>query len=133
MVYPLQREGQRPEAFWTKFSNAGRLLWTRPLAGLFARHIVIDGEDIYIESISQWQQFDRAGERQVQYAIPALLVASLRFWEGRFAALIEPLTLRESDWQAPRLVVYDDPQRGALYQVADLQADPHREMHTRGG
>ncbi len=27
----------------------------------------------------------------------------------------------------------DDPQRGALYQVADLQADPHREMHTRGG
>ena len=27
----------------------------------------------------------------------------------------------------------DDPQRGALYQVAELQDDPHREMHTRGG
>ena len=26
-----------------------------------------------------------------------------------------------------------DPQRGALYQVEELQADPHREMHTRGG
>ena len=26
-----------------------------------------------------------------------------------------------------------DPARGALYQVEDLQADPHREMHTRGG
>ena len=28
---------------------------------------------------------------------------------------------------------FGDPARGALYQVADLQADPHREMHTRGG
>ena len=26
-----------------------------------------------------------------------------------------------------------DPQRGALYPVEALQADPHREMHTRGG
>jgi cyclic pyranopterin phosphate synthase len=25
------------------------------------------------------------------------------------------------------------PQRGALYQVESLRADPHREMHTRGG
>jgi len=25
------------------------------------------------------------------------------------------------------------PERGALYQVAALRADPHREMHTRGG
>lgn len=25
------------------------------------------------------------------------------------------------------------PERGALYQVAGLRADPHREMHTRGG
>ena len=25
------------------------------------------------------------------------------------------------------------PQRGALYQLAALRADPHREMHTRGG
>ena len=27
----------------------------------------------------------------------------------------------------------DDPHRGVLYQVSELQADPHREMHTRGG
>ena len=27
----------------------------------------------------------------------------------------------------------DDPQRGALFQVEERQADPHREMHTRGG
>jgi len=25
------------------------------------------------------------------------------------------------------------PERGALYQIASLRADPHREMHTRGG
>ena len=25
------------------------------------------------------------------------------------------------------------PQRGALYQIGSLRADPHREMHTRGG
>jgi len=25
------------------------------------------------------------------------------------------------------------PRRGALYQIASLRADPHREMHTRGG
>jgi len=28
---------------------------------------------------------------------------------------------------------HEDPHRGVLYQVAELQADPHREMHTRGG
>lgn len=131
VVYNLQREGRRPEAFWSKFGPDGRLLWTRPLAGLFARHIIIDGEDIYIESISQLQQFDRAGERQVQYAIPALLVASLRFWEGRFAALIEPLTLREGDWQAPRLVVYDEPRRGAAIQV--IGRDPKSPQDTGSG
>jgi cyclic pyranopterin phosphate synthase len=27
----------------------------------------------------------------------------------------------------------DSPARGALYQLDSLQADPHREMHTRGG
>ena len=27
----------------------------------------------------------------------------------------------------------DDPHRDVLYEVAELQADPHREMHTRGG
>jgi cyclic pyranopterin phosphate synthase len=27
----------------------------------------------------------------------------------------------------------EDPHRGALYQLESLRADPHREMHTRGG
>jgi GTP 3',8-cyclase len=27
----------------------------------------------------------------------------------------------------------ESPQRGALYQLESLRADPHREMHTRGG
>jgi hypothetical protein len=27
----------------------------------------------------------------------------------------------------------ESPDRGALYQLDSLQADPHREMHTRGG
>jgi cyclic pyranopterin phosphate synthase len=27
----------------------------------------------------------------------------------------------------------ESPSRGALYQLASLRADPHREMHTRGG
>ena len=127
VVYNLRREGQRPEAFWSKFAPDGQLLWTRPLAGLFARHIVIDGKEIYIESISQLQQFDRQGERQVQYAIPALLVASLRFWQGRFAALIEPLSLREEDWQAPRLVVYDDAERGSTIQVIGRDPKSHQD------
>ena len=52
VVYNLHRPSQKPEAFWAKFAPDGRLLWTRPLAGLFARHIVIDGNAIYIESIS---------------------------------------------------------------------------------
>ncbi len=127
VVYNLHRPGQKPEAFWAKFAPDGRLLWTRPLAGLFARHIVIDGDAIYIESISQLQLFDHAGEQQIQYAIPALLVASLRLWQGRFAALIEPLALRTDDWQAPRLVVYDDPQRAAASRVIGRDPKSHQD------
>ena len=127
VVYNLHRPSQKPEAFWAKFAPDGRLLWTRPLAGLFARHIVIDGDAIYIESISQLQLFDQAGEQQVQYAIPALLVASLRLWQGRFAALIEPLALRADDWQAPRLVVYDDPQRAAASRVIGRDPKSHQD------
>ena len=129
VVYNLHRPSQKPEAFWAKFAPDGRLLWTRPLAGLFARHIVIDGDAIYIESISQLQLFNQAGEQQIQYAIPALLVASLRLWQGRFAALIEPLALRADDWQAPRLVVYDDPQRATASRV--IGRDP-KSHHDRG-
>ena len=131
VVYNLHRPGQKPAAFWTKFAPDGRLLWTRPLAGLFARHIVIDGDAIYIESISQLQLFNQAGEQQIQYAIPALLVASLRLWQGRFAALIEPLALRAGDWQAPRLVVYDDPQRAAASRV--IGRDPKSPQDRGNG
>lgn len=127
VMYNLHRPSQKPEAFWAKFAPDGRLLWTRPLAGLFARHIVIDGDAIYIESISQLQLFDQAGEQQIQYAIPALLVASLRLWQGRFAALIEPLALRADDWQAPRLVVYDDPQRAAASRVIGRDPKSHQD------
>lgn len=127
VVYNLHRPSQKPEAFWAKFAPDGRLLWTRPLAGLFARHIVIDGDAIYIESISQLQLFDQAGAQQIQYAIPALLVASLRLWQGRFAALIEPLALRADDWQAPRLVVYDDPQRAAASRVIGRDPKSHQD------
>ena len=127
VVYNLHRPNQKPEAFWAKFAPDGKLLWTRPLAGLFARHIVINGEDIYIESISQLQLFDPAGEQQVQYAIPALLVASLRLWQGHFAALIEPLALRTGDWQAPRLVVYDDPKRTSASRAIGRDPKSHQD------
>ena len=127
VVYNLHRPSQKPEAFWAKFAPDGRLLWTRPLAGLFARHIIVDSDAIYIESISQLQLFDQAGEQQVQYAIPALLVASLRLWQGRFAALIEPLALRADDWQSPRLVVYDDPQRATASHVIGRDPKSHQD------
>lgn len=127
VVYNLRRPDQKPAAFWAKFAPDGKRLWTRPLAGLFARHIVINGQAIYIESISQLQLFDPAGERQVQYAIPALLVASLRLWQGHFAALIEPLALRDRDWQAPRLVVYDDPQRASASRVIGRDPKSHQD------
>lgn len=117
VTYNVRREGSRPQAFWNKYDADGQLIWARPLGGLFARHIAIDAEDrIFIESISQLRQFDRDGERQKQYIVPALLVSSLRFWAGRFAALIEPLSLVEGDWRASRLVVYDDVDR----QTSDL-------------
>lgn len=112
VIYNVRRDSGRPQAFWSKYNAAGERLWTRPLEGLFARHIAVgDDDQIYVESISQLQQFDRNGERQKQYLVPALLVASLRFWSGRFAALIEPLTLVEGDWQAPRLVLYEGMER----------------------
>ena len=33
----------------------------------------------------------------------------------------------------PKAVVVAVPERGVLYQVETLRADPRREMHTRGG
>ena len=39
--------------------------------------------------------------------------------------------MRQGDWQAPRLVVYDDPQRGAAIQV--LGRDPKSHQDTGSG
>jgi DNA-binding beta-propeller fold protein YncE len=111
IVYNLLRAEGGPKAYWSKFDSDSQLVWTRPLDGLFARHIVVDGDDVFIESISQLQHLSRDGERHTQYLIPALLVSSLRMWQGRFAALIEPVSLLDSDWQTPRLVVYDNADR----------------------
>lgn len=106
VIYNLLEPGRAPLSFWTKFDPTGRSLWTQPLETAFARHIAIDGDDIFIESISQLQQFNREGESVADYAVPALLVSSLRFWKGHFAALVEPLSFADIGWQAPRLVVY---------------------------
>ena len=106
VIYNLLEAGRAPLPFWTKFDASGRSQWTRPLEMAFARHIAIDGDDIFIEGISHLKQFDGAGEPVADYPIPALLVSSLRFWRGNFAALVEPLSFANMGWQAPRLVVY---------------------------
>ena len=114
VAYNVLREGGAPRAQWTKFDREGRRVWTRPLAGTFARHIAIDRAGrLFIESISQLQQFDSGGERLARFTVPPLLVSSLRFWKDDFAALIEPLQLVEGGWQAPRLVVYQGAKRDA--------------------
>jgi hypothetical protein len=113
VVYNLLEAGRAPLSFWTKFDASGRLQWTRPLEMAFARHIAIDGDDIYIEGISRLKQFDAGGEAVADYPIPALLVSSLRFWGGHFAALVEPLSFANMGWQAPRLVVYTSADRSA--------------------
>jgi len=118
VVYNVLRPGSAPEAFWSKFDRQGQKLWTRPLQGLFARHIAIDGNDrIFIESISQLQQFDTDGTHITQHAVPPLMVASLRFWKNNFAALVEPVEGLGGRWQAPKLVVYSGLQRSAEQRV----------------
>ena len=112
VVFNVHEEGAAPLAYWSKFDQDGELLWTQPLAGLFARHIVVDHDNHpFIESISQLQQFNTAGKRLAQYSIPPLLVSSLRFWKDNFAALVEPVKLTDGGWQAPRLVVYKGVER----------------------
>ncbi len=132
VIYNEMQEGDRPTAHWSKFSVTGELLWTRTLAGLFARHVAIDGQDnIFIESISQLQQFAPDGTRLGVQHVPAVLVASLRMWGDRFAALIEPMRLIDADWGAPRLVVYEGMDR----QLADvvIGRDPFSERDTGEG
>lgn len=127
VAYNLLRAEGGPQAYWSKYDRDGQPLWTYSLEGLFARHIVASGEDVFIESISQLQLFDRDGQRKTQFLIPALLVSSLRMWQGRFAALIEPVSLLESDWQTPRLVVYDSADRRTARQVLGRDEKSHMD------
>jgi hypothetical protein len=122
VAYNLAVEGRTPQAMWSKFDPAGQLVWQQELEGIFARHIAINqADEIFIESISQLQQFDPQGRLLIQKPIPALLVSSLRFWDGLLAALVEPLHT-EVGWQSPRLVVYNDENRSGYERV--LGRDP---------
>jgi hypothetical protein len=132
VIFNVLREQGRSQAFWCRFASTGEKAWTRPLDGLFARHIAIDEDDrILIESVSQLQRFDRDGNQLEAHRIPAVLVSSLHVWQGRLAALIEPLSLVETDWQAPRLAVYDDSTRSRPGLV--LGRDPASEQDRGSG
>lgn len=112
VAYNLPAEGKAPGSWWAKFDGQGRLVWTRPLKGLFARHLAVGPEDrVYIESIDRLYQFDAVGEALAEYAVPPLLISSLRFWGERFALLVEPVNYLEMGRQAPRLMVYDSPEQ----------------------
>ena len=131
LVYNLlQGDGAPARAFWTKFDPQGRELWRRPLPGLYARHIAIDGERIFVEGIGQLRQFDAQGELVQQSMTPPQLVSSLRFWRGRFAALVEPLSLAKGGWRAPKLIVYEDEERKDV--SASMGRDP-LSAEDRGG
>ncbi|HEU4699969.1 MAG TPA: GTP 3',8-cyclase MoaA [Gemmatimonadales bacterium] len=67
------------------------------------------------------------GERGVD------LRASLRAGadDAALAALVREVWTARTDRGAERRATAGE--RGALYQIAGLRADPHREMHTRGG
>jgi GTP 3',8-cyclase len=51
--------------------------------------------------------------------------------DGELAALIRATWQARNDRGAEERAAR--PERGALYQLTTLRADPHREMHTRGG
>jgi cyclic pyranopterin phosphate synthase len=69
---------------------------------------------LYAESGMDFRQMLRAGATDDEISARVAEV-----WRGRADRGAEERL------QAPR--------RGALYQIASLRADPHREMHTRGG
>ena len=127
----LQPGGEAPRAFWTKFDPRGQRLWRRPLPGLYARHIAIEGERIFIEGIGQVRQFDPEGGLVKQTMTPPQLVSCLRFWRGRFAALIEPLSLAKGGWRAPKLVVYEDLDRRII--ASSIGRDPLSSEDRGGG
>lgn len=118
ILYNQRDQGRAPRAFWTKFDRQGRRIWTRPLEGIFARHIAIDPQDqIFIESLGLLHQFTADGQSQAQYPLPALRVSSLRFWKDYFAVLVQPFSFAEQAWQAPRLAAYSGPDRAETVMV----------------
>ena len=52
VTYNLIRSGHSPRARWSKFDARGRHQWTKDLGGIFARHIAIYRDQVYIEAIS---------------------------------------------------------------------------------
>lgn len=122
VVYNLLTVGEPPSPQWTKLDANGRLLWTRPLQTVFVRHIAIDGQRVFIESISHLQEFDTDGTLGDHYPVPPLMVSSVRFWRGQFAALVEPLGFDTAGWQAPRLVLYGSAAREGVNRA--LGRDP---------
>lgn len=113
VVYNVRRESGPVQALWTKFDPDGRPVWTRPLGVLFARQILIDGQDrVRIESVSQLLEYDLEGQPVgPRRLLPPLLATSVRLWTGRVAALVEPLQVDDSPTPAPRLIVYRDADR----------------------
>jgi hypothetical protein len=131
VLYNSKRPGQSPQARWSKFDVDGNQLWTADLNGVFARHIAIHEREIFIESISHLKQFDTSGESVADYRVPALLVSSLRFWHGNFAALVEPLNFAQVGWQSPRLVIYSGATRDQV--EAAIGRDPMTEEDRGAG
>ncbi|MEE3041347.1 MAG: hypothetical protein VX948_10805 [Candidatus Latescibacterota bacterium] len=131
VVHNVFEEGSTPLPRWTKFDRQGQLLWTKPLETVFVRHIVINDERIFIESVSQLQQFDQDGNFVARFPVPPLMVSSLRWWQGSLAALVEPLGVDNSGWQAPRLVTYAGFERAQTRSV--LGRDPLSEDDRGAG
>ena len=101
----------------------GHALWTRS-EGLFARHIVVSDKDIFIESISQLQLFDRDGERKTQFYTGSSVLSHVA---GTFCRSYRARLLLESDWQTPRLIVYDNADRKTARQVLGRDEKSHMD------
>ena len=117
VVFNTYVEGGPPQPRWAKLGADGARLWTRPLSTVFARHITADGDRLFVESVSHLQELGPDGELVEHYSVPPLMVSSVRFHDGAFAALVEPLGYDTSGWQAPRLVVYGSVERSEVGRV----------------
>ena len=117
VVFNTHVEGGPPQPRWTKLGADGSRRWTQPLSTVFVRHIAADGDRLFVESISQLQELGPDGELVEHYSVPPLMVSSVRFWDGAFAALVEPLGYDTAGWQAPRLVVYGSVERSDVGRV----------------